>query len=210
MKKVLFLGSMVLLSAPASADVAADLQKQAGTLFVKSSPSFSDGKLAACGFEFSVLLQDWAYRQGSFILVGGSFSIFTAKGTLSQSLKVVLHDIDLKTAKFSPSPPETAYFVFSDFSTNKASLVGSYPSDTPGALFSVFQILPAYANLASDIEKGKVQIAFARRKGGQDLKIEVDLTVSDTSTEGKRERSRAAIEEYDNCAQALISQLKVK
>src|SRR5262245_6280786 len=60
-----------------------------GTAYVEARPGFADGKLENCIIEFSVLAQDWAYKQGAYIRVGGSFGVFSAKGKMAATLKVI-------------------------------------------------------------------------------------------------------------------------
>src|SRR5262245_3727771 len=59
-----------------------------GTTSVSAQPQFADGKLFGCIVEFGVLAQDWKYKAGGFIRVGGSFGLVTAGGKIAVALKV--------------------------------------------------------------------------------------------------------------------------
>jgi hypothetical protein len=112
---------------PAAAQQSTQLENfmnsRVGTTAISAFPQFADGKLTSCLLEFNVLARDAVYRQGGLMKVFGSFGVMEAKNVLAVALKLVVHDIDMKTAEFRPSPPANSYFVFGA-ETSKASLVG--------------------------------------------------------------------------------------
>jgi hypothetical protein len=136
-----------------------------GTTAVNALPQFSDGKLSSCLLEYNVVARDDQYRQGGFMKVFGSFGLIEAKGTIAVALRIGVHDIDLKTVDFRPTAPANSYFVFGT-ETSKASLVGRYASDTPGGQFSIYKPLPTYEKISDALDKGKITVAFNRRKRG--------------------------------------------
>ena len=79
-----------------------------------------------------MLAQDYIYRQGAFVRVGGSFGMRSAGNNVAVTLKVIVHDIDNATMQFSPSPPASAYIV-SGTTTTKPFFVSKFPSGTPSA-----------------------------------------------------------------------------
>jgi hypothetical protein len=174
-----------------------------GTTAVNALPQFADGKLSSCLLEYSLIARDDQYRQGGFMKVFGSFGLMEAKGSVAITLKIVVQDIDMKTAEFRPSPPANSYFVFGT-ETSKASLVGKYPSDTPGAQFSVFKPLPTDEKIVDALDKGKITVAFNRRDGGADIVIPIDLTVSNTDDAGKKTRSQQMILDFHTCTGELL------
>lgn len=109
-----------------------------GTLAVEAKPHFADGRLSGCLMEFSAIARDLAYRQGGFIKVVGSFGLMEQGGYVAPTLKVVVHDIDVPSMALTPAPPSRAFFVENTRST-AGSVIASYPSNTPGAIFVVFQ-----------------------------------------------------------------------
>jgi hypothetical protein len=175
-----------------------------GTLDVEAKSNFADGKLNACMVEFNVLARDWVYKQGAYITIGGSFGVMRAGGqTLGAVLKVVLHDLDPGTMRLTPSPPVSAYFV-SGNSTTKDAVVGSYPSDVPGAIFVVFQMDPTFSLILEGLSKDKVSFAFARKKGGSDIVVLIDTSVVKTAANGERTHSPfQAASEFVDCAKLL-------
>jgi hypothetical protein len=172
---------------------------------VRTLPQFANGKLNSCVVEFSALAQDWAYKQGAYIRVGGSFGLMNAQGKSAVVLKVILHDFDPKRNTYTPSPPASAYFI-SGTSTTKNSIVGSYPSDIPGAIFVVSQLSPGFEIIAEGLAADRLTIAFARTKGGTDIQLPIDTTVLDTADNGERTRSPKASLEFYDCAKSLLSQ----
>src|SRR5690606_16278984 len=53
----------------------------------------NQGELTACGVDFGLLGQDFAYRQGGVVFLSGSLSIMYAKERLVTSLKVLPYDM---------------------------------------------------------------------------------------------------------------------
>jgi hypothetical protein len=102
-----------------------------GTISVVALPQFKDGQLYGCVVEYNVLSRDWIYVRGEFIRVGGSFGVLTSQRNVGGMLKVILFDLDPRTMTFTPSPrpPTLAYLVASDFSTNKASVLTTFPTE---------------------------------------------------------------------------------
>jgi hypothetical protein len=179
-----------------------------GTLHATAHSDFTNGQLSGCSIEFGVLTRDWKYKAGGFITVGGSFGLMEVKEKVATVLKVVLHDVDPRDMKFIPSPPASAYFVSDNLTTSKQHRVGSYKSDTPGALFTVFQFQPTFPFITKGLKKDQVTIAFNRKADGMDIQVPIDVTVEDTSNDGSRRRSTTAKEEFAQCALSLLEEAK--
>jgi len=180
------------------------LTRLQGTIFARALPSFSGGQLEGCLIEFGVLAQDWVYKQGGFIRVGGSFGLLGKPAALGATLKVIVHDIDTRTMDYKPDPPVKASLLAPDFTSNAADWVGGGKSDTPGALFSVFKPERTFQIIAEGIARSKVDIAFSRKKGGADVVVSVDPTIEDVK-DGKPVRSLRAESEFLACTKKLIN-----
>jgi hypothetical protein len=180
------------------------LTRLQGTKSVEAKPQFVDGRLWACVVEFSVIERDWVYKQGAHIRVGGSFGVAN-QGKIGVMLKVILHDIDVRTlpVTFVPSPPASAYFT-SGNSTTKDDVVSAYPSDIPGAIFVVLQPENALKLILDGFTQGKVGIAFARKKGSSDIQMAIDTTVVETKDDGSRVRSKQPQLAFLDCVDKLI------
>jgi hypothetical protein len=175
-----------------------------GTLNATAHSDFTNGKLSACSIQFGVLTRDWKYKAGGFITITGSFGLMEVKDKVATVLKVVLHDVDPRDMKFIPSPPASAYFVSDNLTTSKQHQVESYNSDTPGALFTIFQLQPTFSFITKGLKKDQVTIAFNRKADGMDIQVPIDVTVEDTSNDGSRRRSTKAKEEFAQCALSLL------
>ena len=174
-----------------------------GTMSVQAEPSFTAGEFVGCLMVFDVLAKDFIYKQGGYIKVGGSFGFRSVKGTLGVTLKVVLHDLDPQTMNGIPSPPASAYFV-SGNKTTKSSVVGSYPSDIPGAIVVLLQLQPNVSILTDGLMHDKVTIAFAREPGGADVQLAIDTSVAATTADGQRTHSLKPRADFAACSTELF------
>jgi hypothetical protein len=186
------------------AAIAKVLTSLQGTNFVETKPQFADGRLWACVMEFSAIERDWLYKQGAHIRVGGSFGVAN-QGEIGVVLKIILYDIDVRTAPatFVPSPPASAYFT-SGNSTTKDDVVSAYPSDIPGAIFVVLRPENMFRLMLDGVTRGKVGIAFARKKGNSDIQVAIDTTVVETKGDGSRVRSEQPQLDFLDCVKKLI------
>ena len=178
-----------------------------GTIGVTANPAYADGKLTGCHLEFTALVRDWTYRNGAFLRVGGSIGILTTNNKPGVTLKVIVHERDPSSGQFAPMPPASAYFV-SGAKTTKSTLAGSYPSDTPGGLFSVFQLDPAGEMIMSGVTDGKITFAFARKLGGMDILVPIETDVADIRSDGTRVRSPKIVDAFLGCVLPLLEQSK--
>lgn len=201
-------------TAPASAQVnerqviEAMMTKVAGTQRVYAQPYMTAGKLAGCNLVFEAMIRDFTYRQGQFIKVDGSIGIMAIGGAPGAVLKVVVNEIDPPSLTFTPSPPSRAYLFGPKFNTNVESLVSATESDTPGSLFSVFQVTPTLDIVLSALELKKVTVAFNKKGGSSDIQLPLELDVAQTDDEGVRTRSDQAATEFSQCLLVLFEQFK--
>jgi hypothetical protein len=179
------------------------LSGKLGTISTIAEPVFSDGTLTGCSVVFNVLIKDFTYKAGGYVKVDGSFNLMAANNNLGIMLKVVLHDLEQKSLALTASSPVSAFFV-SGNSTSRPYLIAQQPvSDTPGAVVVLFnaETLPM---LVQAVAAETVTIAFAREKGGIDLRVPIDLGVEDTDDNGKKLRSHKAANEFNSCAATML------
>ncbi len=131
-----------------------------------------------------------------------------AKGSYATNLKVVVNELDLSAmpSKFVPSPPSRAYLISPKMQTNLDSLVDSSKSDTPGALFSVFQISPTLEMMIDAMIENKLTIAFNQLNGKSDILLDLELDVADFETNGSRKRSPKMTADFSSCLNTLVNQ----
>ncbi|MBB4327821.1 hypothetical protein [Rhizobium leguminosarum] len=178
-----------------------------GTIQVSSQPYMVEGKLSGCQYVYAALVQDWVYRKGQFLKVDGSIAFMDIGGSFGTTLKVVVNEVTVSpdgTFKFTPAPPSRAYLIGSDYSTNLDGLVQATPSDTPGALFSIFRPESTLNILKEAAETNKTTVAFNRASGGSDILMPLELDVSDTLPNGQKVRSSEAGLNFAKCIQALL------
>lgn len=201
--------SLLMITAATTAFAAGDTDKMLGTLSVKATPVFAEGKLNACSIEYTAFIRDYKYKQGEVVHMSGSLG-FQADGnarTFTSYLKIVLNDWDPKKLEFVPGDPGSA-LILNGNKTTKDALILSTVSDTPGGYFSVFDFNKTYENLSEAVEKNELNISYSRKGGKSDVPISIDLTVSETDDEGVRKKSDSNSLEFFQCTIDLIDVAK--
>ena len=208
--KLSFAGAFAVsisFSLPASSQSIAEILEQsfdrlAGTNSVSFTPVFSGGILMGCTLEYSAIVRDWGYRQGAFSRVEGSFGFLSSGAVVAPVLKVVVNDIDMASLSMQPAAPASASIV-SGFDTNAGSSIDASESDTPGSIFIVFASDPPTSMFLDALVNEKIQLRFARREGGLDVPIDLDLTVAVISADGTRSHSDEAVKTMSECLNRL-------
>lgn len=199
--------SLATSAAHAQTEVVTEqLQLIQGTLSVQHAPQMADGRLTGCSLLYEVLQQDRVYLQGNFVRVSGNVGLMEGEGRLAVVVKVVAVELDsaLPDLIARVLPPDRAYLVSSDLSTNFDSLVASYPSDTPGGFFAIFQLEPGINAMFEAMDTGIVTVAFALEGGSMDIQMPIQLNVVGVNQDGSRVRSDAALLQFFRCAQSLM------
>lgn len=206
----MFLGLAVPVQAQQADLLTQQLERMVGTLDVTMQPFMSGGQLNGCTLVFNALYRDYTYRNGGFLRVTGNVGLMAMGGTLGSTLKVVVLELDPKRPDLGlvPSPPSRAYIQGADYSTNLSSLVDSSESDTPGALFSVFQFSPTFQMVMEGLERNQIVVMFNSMGGSTDIRLPIELDVVDFKDDGSRVRSTKAKEEFLACNQALVNTLR--
>lgn len=184
------------------------MSKIAGTQRVYAQPAMTGGKLQGCSLIFEAMIRDFTYRQGQFIKVDGSIGIMDVSGSLGAVLKVVVNEITPPSLTFNPSPPSRAYLIGSDYATNVDSLISADESDTPGALFSIFQPSPTVGLILTALQSKKITVAFNKKGGLSDIQLSLELDVEHTDAAGTRTRSDQAVTDFSQCMLVLFEQLE--
>src|SRR4029077_20878299 len=109
--------------------------------------------------------RDFVYKHGKLIHIGGSIGVWTANRNIATTLKVVVHDIDPRTAAFAPSAPKSAYFV-SGNTTTKDAITRVIESNTAGGLTELLKVNTTFKLILEGISHGSITIAFTRIANG--------------------------------------------
>jgi hypothetical protein len=186
------------------------LASSVGTIEVTAEPYMAGGKLAGCQYVFKSLTQDSVYSAGGYLKVDGSISLMGTESKVGISLKIVVNELSVAAdgrLSFTPSPPSRAYFIGDDYQTNLDALLGTFPSDTPGALFSVFNAEKTLKILTAAAKTDRVTIAFNLHNGNSDVILPIELDVKSMDADGKRTRSPEASRRFVQCALALMKDI---
>lgn len=205
-----WIGALALAATVTGQTFASDgIEQLLGTWSVTSQPVFYEGTLTGCTLVYDAFARDWAYSGGGYIRVTGHVGIMAVGGALGAGLKVVVNRIDpYVSADMTPSPPSRAYIVAKDLSTNLASAISSSASDTPGALYTIFQASPTFEMVAEALDAGRLTIAFNQNGGSSDIQLQIDLDVIGIDSDGQPKRSDASIESFSSCSLRLLEQLR--
>jgi len=202
----------LLVSGPASASV---IDKLLGTVFVKFSEQRREGNFQGCSMEYRSLFRDHTYAQGAVYTLFGSFSVtMHSSGLPLMGLKVgtqrLVPKSDGSGFEFKPERPNFAYLSNDSGSNNAKAIINSMESDTEGAKFFVFDFLTdESSSLATSLSTtNKINIVFNRTKGGTDISIPIDLTVVNTSDDGKRARNLSQSLAFDKCVLQLLTEVQ--
>ena len=139
MKRLFFIAVLVLSSGPAYAQraTALDMSKFAGTVSVEFRPMQAAGVLEGCTLVYTVVEQDFVYRNGTLISIVGNIAYFTNKNQdmIGLSLKIGTVESLSKTAK--PEAPFYAYIQTPHGTTAKSKVLSTAPGrKRQGQIFS--------------------------------------------------------------------------
>ena len=105
----------------------------------------------------------------------------------------------------TPSPPANAFFVSKTWTSRDQKVAST--SDLPGSIFVLFQPHTAMV-VVEALTAGRVDFIFNRRSGGSDVPVSIDTSVEDTLPDGSKKYSKKTLQEYLECAQQLVSNLR--
>ncbi len=181
------------------------LSKMTGTISVGFEPVLTNGALSGCTLVYNALIRDNIYRNGAYLKVFGSIGIAFAKRSMAGLLKVVVNEVDTSKVplELKPSPPSRAYLIDQTLKTNIASVVDGGPTDTPGAYFSVFRLNPMLEMVLQGLAMNQITIAFNSKGGSTDIRLGLELDVTDTDESGTRTRSPRHTLRFLDCLRTL-------
>lgn len=180
-----------------------------GTILIVPHRESADGRMTACGLEFSALKRDFSTKGGAPVKVVGSFYMRNhSNGGLFYALKIGIAD-GLGAAPIVSAPANA--FIRSP--RRKAPIKARRsPGENPDyALFVVAvddDVVSAYQAIA---EQKQLVVGFNRTPGQMDVITVLDLTVIDTKMEGGkvvREKSQKPVEDFLDCTGTLFKSLK--
>lgn len=182
------------------------------TLWTKAYPLTRGGELAGCSIEFNAFTKDHIYRQGGLVGLAGSISLNLSEESKAipvfVGLKLVIKDYEGEAS--TPNPPTQIHLVTSDGTVWKGDDSKSFLSDTPGGRTQMLlpddTMVKAFADIG---DTSTLTVAFNRRIGGTDIRVPIDLLVTDTEPQsGKPVRSSATLDVWRRCVLKVLGSIK--
>jgi hypothetical protein len=189
-----------------------NLDALTGTLEVEFQPSQSAGIKHGCTLVYRTIGRDYAYKQGSLVMLVGNIGIRTNddRSNLFLTLKIGIYD-NLQQGLIKPVAPFFAYIQTPSGTTAKGKFV-QFDSDTPGYRNFAYRLDAETMKVYADIAEGTpVKIGFNRKKDGLDVLVPLDLAVANTNvseTGVKRNESNQMLLDFFSCSDDVINQVR--
>lgn len=184
--------------------VADILQSQLGTVSAEADRITDGEELRGCELSYSVLVQDFDYRDGAFMSLDGSV-VFTeiADGPPRLILKLMAEYIDSESGYGTPFAPGNVYLVRGS-GTTRGMHIRSEQGEEPGTIVTEYDASETRDMVASSIRDGKLMLAFEREPFLPAPPFEIDPTVVETDYNGVRTHSDEARDLFLGCTDALL------
>lgn len=190
--------------------VRSPMADQIGTVYAELNRGTNQGRVQRCGVEFGVHIKDHEYNNGQRYYVTGSFGFNTTSDkSVAGYLKVITSKVSaLGKPVGEPDRPSNA-FLSSGKLNNAKSIVSAQPSDTPGALFSRFELdrtTMAIFSAASDTNQ--ISVVFSRTPGGIDVYAPLDLHVGSVEDQQLGKTNPQLMDQFKECVGDMMLGLK--
>lgn len=177
-----------------------------GTHSVIFQPVRSSGVLRSCTLVYRAVQADYAYRNGSPIVIVGNIGVHQ-DANMILVLKIGVKDLDVPDAPFTR--PYFAYLQTASATTAR-SRHEALDGDEGFRLIAVGLSEAATKLVLEMLDAGKVTIGFNRNKNGIDVLVPIDLKVFDAEPlplrSFRRKRSNEAITQFLGCFQEILGQ----
>lgn len=194
------------LTAQASFAIAQDDASIYGTHSVVFQPVRSSGVLRSCTLVYRAVQADYAYRDGSPIVIVGNIGVHQ-DANMILALKIGVKDLDVPNAPFTR--PYFAYLQTANLTTAR-SRHEALDGDEGFRLIAVDLSEASTKLLFEMLDTGKVTIGFNRNKNGIDVLVPIDLKVFDAEPlppqSFRRKRSDDAITQFLGCFHEILEQ----
>lgn len=194
------------LTAQASFAIAQDDATIYGTHSVIFQPVRSNGVLRSCTLVYRAVQADYAYRNGSPIVIVGNIGVHQ-DANMVLALKIGVKDLDVPNAPFTR--PYFAYLQTANLTTAR-SRHETLDGDEGFRLIAVGLSEASTKLLLEMLDTGEVTIGFNRNKNGIDVLVPIDLKVFDAEPlppqSFRRKRSDDAITQFSGCFQEILEQ----
>ena len=180
-----------------------------GTHSVSFQPIQVGGELQGCTLVYMAVQYDGAYPDGKPVVIVGNIGINQFGANVILTLKVGVKNL---VGNGTIVRPNFAYLQTKSYSTAKVKQK-AMNGDEGFRLYAYSLFDSTVINLYGEIiDSGKVTVAFNRKKGGMDVLVPIDLSVSDVEyLDGDkvvRKRSNEAVSNFAICSTTLQNQAK--
>ncbi|WP_150291155.1 hypothetical protein [Sphingobium estronivorans] len=177
----------------------------------KAYPVSSGGRNIACGLEFEAGVSDRVYRQGELSAIAGSLYFYGYKGDQVQpfiGLKLVVRDRDAAGTSLTPNAPAQISIFGKDGKSLASGYYGGGDGETPGSKLASFAFDQNFQSVMASIsEDDRLEVAFNRKQGGTDVRIPIDLSVSEDGQPGHKGETAVR---FLQCLRDLTRELQAK
>jgi hypothetical protein len=172
-----------------------------GTAFVKSEVAYSGGVPTGCSVNYKVLVKDNVYKGGAPTAFDGSFGLIKAPGKLGGYVKGTIIDFAFSGGQLRDTKtlPASLYLVTDKGTSTAGATVASTPSDVPQYLFSVVGLPQMLQVIDEALAARKIMLTAARKPGGMDIPVPIELDVVQTLDDGQRIRDLKEISTFADC-----------
>ena len=200
--KSFYWGSCELVRSP--------MADQLGTVYVELNRGTNQGRVQRCGVEYGVHIKDHVYNNGQRYYVTGSFGFnTTGDKSVAGYLKVITSKVSaLGKPVGEPERPSNAFLSSGKFN-NAKSIVSAQPSETPGALFSRFELDRTTMAIFSEAsETNQISVAFSRTPTGIDVNAPLDLAVGSLEDQQLGKTNPQLMDQFKDCVGEMMAGLK--
>lgn len=195
------------LSAHAHFAMAQDDASIYGTHSVVFQPVQSGGVLHSCTLVYRAVQADYAYRNGSPIVIVGNIGVHQQDANMILVLKIGVKDLDVPNAPFTR--PYFGYLQTANATTAKGRS-DAHDGDEGFRLIAVGLDDVSIKLIFEMLDAGKVIIGFNRNKNGIDVLVPIDLKVFDAEPlppqSFRRKRSDEANTQFLGCFKEILQQ----
>ena len=178
-----------------------------GTHSVSFQPIQVGGELQGCTLVYMAVQYDDAYPDGKPVVIVGNIGTGQFGANVILTLKVGVKNL---VGNGPIVRPNFAYLQTKSYSTAKVKQQAANGNEG-FRLYTYSLFDPTVLNLYKEImDSGKVTVGFNRKKGGMDVLVPIDLSVSDVEyLDGDkvvRKRSNEAVSNFVTCSATLTNQ----
>lgn len=187
-------------------------RKMFGTIYAKADRLTSAGALTGCSIEYALLHPDWTYSQGRPLAVRGSFGLYRNSNVGAVfGLKIILADQYIEGGQLisKHKRASTAFLETASGVSNASSLASSHESDVEGGMLFIFSVgSREQLQVLKAILDNDVRLVFNRSDGGADIRVPIDLMVTDVDIEGRRKRDDQTLNSFARCSSQFLDSVK--